>query len=159
MDKQDIDNSSNIRGENEEPLKLTRSSKVIGTDVKSLDGDVLGSIDDVVVDISRGDFSYAVISTGGFLGLGEKLISIPWDIISFDEEDKSFTLTVHHDALENTDSISAESWALMESEKWTHDFRTHFMSTWGSLSPMVSNMKEQKAFSNALMEAKSRTLP
>jgi len=62
MSKQYIDDKKNIRGENEGPFKLVRSSKVIGYSVKSLDGEHLGSVDDVVVDISKGDFSYVVVS-------------------------------------------------------------------------------------------------
>ena len=159
MDKQDIDDRTNIRGENEEPLKLVRSSKVVGTVVKSLDGEDLGNIDDVVVDISKGDFSYVVVAAGGFLGIGEKLISIPWDVLMFDEETKSFILKVHHKELENAAGVSADSWDVMESKEWQDEFKTQYLITWDHISPMISNIRHEKPLTKAMAEARNRILP
>jgi sporulation protein YlmC with PRC-barrel domain len=55
-----------------------RASKVIGSDVLNSDGAPIGEIDDIIVS-SDGNEPYAVISIGGFLGMGTHLILVPYD--------------------------------------------------------------------------------
>jgi len=54
-----------------------RASKLIGMDVKNAQGDKLGKIDDVVVDIDNERAAYVVLSSGGALGIGDKMVAVP----------------------------------------------------------------------------------
>ena len=54
-----------------------RVSKLIGMDVYSQSGQRLGDVKDVIVDTNSGRVHYAILSLGGFLGLGDKLFAIP----------------------------------------------------------------------------------
>lgn len=56
---------------------MNKASKVIGMEVKNPQGELLGEIQDVVVDLPSGRVSYVVLSVGGFLGFGEKYIAVP----------------------------------------------------------------------------------
>ncbi len=56
--------------------QVRRASKVIGQNVKSPDAKSLGEIKDLVLD-PRGRIAYAVLSYGGFMGLGNKLFAVP----------------------------------------------------------------------------------
>ena len=60
------------------------SSKVEGTDVYNLDGDKLGSIDDLVIDKRTGHVRYAALEFGGFLGLGTDRYPLPWNMLKYD---------------------------------------------------------------------------
>ena len=55
---------------------LIAAEKVKGTNVYNLAGDKLGSVDDIMIDKVSGRAIYAVMSFGGFLGMGEKLPSV-----------------------------------------------------------------------------------
>src|SRR5207244_2482004 len=60
---------------------MCRASKVIGMNVEDSAGKGLGDIDEVVLDDASGRVVYAVLSFGGFLGMGDKLFAIPWDAL------------------------------------------------------------------------------
>jgi sporulation protein YlmC with PRC-barrel domain len=74
-------------------------SRIIGMDVENQQGERLGQIDDVV--ISRdGKISYAVVSHGGFLGIGGEHVAIPWDRMNVDAQRERLTLDVTEEQLE-----------------------------------------------------------
>jgi sporulation protein YlmC with PRC-barrel domain len=67
-----------------------RASKLIGTPVYNEQGEKVGSIDDLIVTPDRA-LSYAIVSVGGFLGLGGRLVAIPVEQIRVEirvEQDK-----------------------------------------------------------------------
>ena len=66
-----------------------RATKVIGTNVVNNAGDAIGEIDDVLVS-SDGKQPFAVLSVGGFLGMGERLVVVPYEQLQFG--DKTATL-------------------------------------------------------------------
>lgn len=64
---------------------------ITGTTVRSPDGETIGDINDVIVDIDEGTLKAAVIGVGGFLGIGEKRIAVPWDQLTFDYDAQQIT--------------------------------------------------------------------
>jgi sporulation protein YlmC with PRC-barrel domain len=58
------------------------ASKLIGASVKNAQGESLGKIDELVIDPHDAKIKAAVVSVGGVLGLGAKLVAIPWDKMS-----------------------------------------------------------------------------
>ena len=63
---------------------LIAGARVAGTDVYNSAGDHLGEIYDVMLDKQSGKVAYAIMSFGGFLGLGEKYHPIPWSMLDYD---------------------------------------------------------------------------
>jgi sporulation protein YlmC with PRC-barrel domain len=59
-----------------------RASKVIGSDIYNDAGDSIGKVDDLLVSVD-GKTPYAVLSIGGFLGLGTHLVALPYDSLKF----------------------------------------------------------------------------
>ncbi len=70
--------------ESNETADLIYASKVEGTAVYDLVGDHVGSIDDIVLTKRSGEVAYAVVSFGGFLGIGEKYHPLPWAVLDYD---------------------------------------------------------------------------
>jgi sporulation protein YlmC with PRC-barrel domain len=70
----------------------------------------LGRIEDIMLDVETGRVAYAVLSFGGFLGLGDKLFAIPWAAMRLDEERNCFLLDVDRDALKNADGFDKDRW-------------------------------------------------
>jgi sporulation protein YlmC with PRC-barrel domain len=56
--------------------------KIIGSKVINAKGETLGKIEDLVVDIDTGTIMYAVLESGGFLGIGDKLFPVPWESLA-----------------------------------------------------------------------------
>ncbi len=59
-----------------------RATKVVGASVTNSSNDSIGKIDDVIIS-SDGKAPYAILSVGGFLGMGTRLIAIPYESLRF----------------------------------------------------------------------------
>src|SRR5512142_2622489 len=55
-----------------------RLSKLMDAEIKSKSGEDLGKMEDVLINPTTGKIDFAVLGRGGFLGIGEKLVPIPW---------------------------------------------------------------------------------
>jgi sporulation protein YlmC with PRC-barrel domain len=70
------------------PVKKT----VIGSKVVNAQNEDLGKIEDLVIDAGAGRIAYAVLSFGGFLGMGDKYFAIPWNAFRFNLAEKHAVL-------------------------------------------------------------------
>jgi sporulation protein YlmC with PRC-barrel domain len=70
--------------ETRETGNLIGSDKVEGTAVYGSDGEKIGSIERVMIDKVSGKVSYAVLSFGGFLGIGDEHYPLPWQSLAYD---------------------------------------------------------------------------
>ena len=75
---------SGLGADRSESQDLISASKVKGTDVYDASGDRIGEIDDVMITKRSGEIAYALMSFGGFLGIGEKYHPLPWDALEYD---------------------------------------------------------------------------
>ncbi len=66
-------------------------AKMIGKDVVNQEGEDVGSIDNMLI-TDTDNVQYAILSVGGFLGLGEKLVAVPLDNLQFDKDKEEVTL-------------------------------------------------------------------
>jgi hypothetical protein len=83
---------------------LIAADKVKGTDVYNPAGDSLGTIDDIMIDKASGRSIYAVMSFGGFLGLGEKYHPLPWSILKYNEDKGGYAINLDKKILESAPS-------------------------------------------------------
>jgi sporulation protein YlmC with PRC-barrel domain len=77
------------------------TTAVIGDSVVNRTGETLGKIEELMLDLETGRVAYAVLSFGGFLGMGEKLFAIPFEALKLDASREHFTLDVNKDKLKN----------------------------------------------------------
>ncbi len=89
-----------------------------GDDVVNLQGDKLGSIEDIMLDVRSGRVAYAVLSFGGLLGMGDKLFAIPWGALTLDADRKCFVLDLPKDRLQNAPGFDKDHWPSMADESW-----------------------------------------
>jgi sporulation protein YlmC with PRC-barrel domain len=78
-----------------------RASKMLGKKVVDATGKEIGSIDDLILDQSNGKIEYAVLSCGGFLGIGDKLVVVPRESLTHDAGTATCTLDVTKESLES----------------------------------------------------------
>ena len=108
-----------------ETVSLIGSDKVEGTAVYGADDQKIGSVQRVMIDKISGKVAYAVVSFGGFLGMGEKLFAVPWSALTLDTQNKRFTLNVEKDRLESAPGFDQDSWPNMADPSWAksiHDY-------------------------------------
>ena len=86
---------------------LIGGDKVEGTKVYNSDGDHLGEIHEIMIDKVSGNVAYAVMSFGGFLGIGEKFHPVPWPLLDYDVEQDGFVVPLDPAALKNAPSYDA----------------------------------------------------
>jgi sporulation protein YlmC with PRC-barrel domain len=94
---------------NEFPQVLSATT-MIGDKVVSPEGEDLGTLKEFMIDLDEGRISYAVLSFGGFLGLGDKLFAIPWEALSLNTENHSFILNVEKEQLKNAPGFDQDDW-------------------------------------------------
>ena len=70
----------------DETAEFISSEKVEGTAVYDRKGDKIGSVHHLMINKYTGQVAYAVISFGGFLGIGAEYHPIPWRLLDYDEE-------------------------------------------------------------------------
>lgn len=79
--------------------KLILASRVEGTPVYNQAGDRMGHIEDLSVDRYDGTVNYAIMSFGGFLGIGKKFHPLPWSLLDYDPERGGYVVPLDKDAL------------------------------------------------------------
>jgi sporulation protein YlmC with PRC-barrel domain len=84
------------------------ASRVQGTPVFNVDGDKIGTIEDIVLDKMSNNIMFAVIGSGGVLGMGEKFRPIPWSILDFDPDKGGYLVPVSKDLLEKAPAYELE---------------------------------------------------
>ena len=84
------------------------ASTIKGEKVTNMDGEDLGKIEDIMIDQEKGMIAYAVVSFGGFLGIGNKKFAIPWEAISQGQSGHGFTLKINKEILEKSEGFEMD---------------------------------------------------
>lgn len=85
-----------------------RASSVSGTSVYDASGEKLGHIDDIVLNKRDGKASVAIMSFGGFLGIGEKFHPLPWSSLAYDPDREGYVVNVSREQLEGAPTYGSE---------------------------------------------------
>ena len=91
--------------ERRETADLIGSDKVEGTSVYNPKGEDLGFIERVMIDKRSGHVVYAVMSFGGFLGIGKKYHPLPWSVLTYDTGKGGYVVDLDKDILEGAPTI------------------------------------------------------
>lgn len=97
---------------------LIAAEKVNGTNVYNMDGDKLGTVDDIMIDKISGKAIYAVMAFGGFLGIGEKQHPLPWSSLTFDQDKDGFVVNLDKRKLEQAPTLDPDDGDFV----WTPDY-------------------------------------
>ena len=91
-------------------VKYLTTSSLIGDKVHNDEGQHLGKIADIMIDILTGKIEYFVIIFGGFLTINEKLFAIPFSLLKVDHEKKQFILNQSRETLEKAPGFDMNHW-------------------------------------------------
>jgi sporulation protein YlmC with PRC-barrel domain len=105
--------------------RVLSASTLTGDAVKNPAGERLGDIKDIMIDTEGGRVAYAVLSFGGFLGVGDKLFAVPWGAMRLDQHDHAFVLNATKEQLENAPGFDKDHWPDFADRTWgatIHDY-------------------------------------
>ena len=106
--------------------KVLSASTLSGNTVRNILGEELGHLEEIMLDLDSGHVAYAVLSAGGFLGLGEKYFAIPWQALSVDTENKEIVLDVSKDKLENAPGFDKDNWPETFNRSWVTEVHSYY---------------------------------
>jgi hypothetical protein len=94
-----------------ETFSLIASDKVEGTDVYRSNGESVGQIERVMIDKVSGKVAYAVMSFGGFLGIGEDYYPLPWSLLTYNPKLGGYEVNISEQQLKGAPKYSKpENW-------------------------------------------------
>jgi sporulation protein YlmC with PRC-barrel domain len=105
---------------------VMNAASLIDDDVVDAAGDDLGKIEAIMLDVTSGQIAYAVLSFGGFLGMGGKLFAIPWSALVLDARHKRFILDVSKERLESAPGFDKDHWPSMADRAWATDVHEYY---------------------------------
>jgi sporulation protein YlmC with PRC-barrel domain len=106
--------------------QVLSASTVQGDNVKNPQGESLGEINEIMIDTETGRVAYAVLSFGGFLGMGDKLFAIPFEALRIDQRNERVILDVPREKLENAPGFDKDNWPMTADRRWGAEIHQHY---------------------------------
>ena len=101
--------------------RFLETSKVPGTSVYDGAHAEIGAVDDLIVDTVTGKVRYAVLSFGGFLGIGKNLYVVPWTALRWDSELDGYVTGITEEQLKSSPDVDPLSLGNRETESRLHE--------------------------------------
>ena len=99
---------------------------ILGAKVVNAEREDLGTIEDLVLDSRDDKVAYAILSFGGFLGMGDKHFAIPWQALAFDISQKLAVLNIDKNRLKNAPGFDKDNWPDMTNTEWGVRIHNHY---------------------------------
>lgn len=112
--------TTEIAGTTAQPTEeaALRATELLGYPAENPQGETLGEIEDVMLGLESEQISYVVLSFGGFLDLGDKLVAVPIDLVRLDTEQGRLILDVSEEQLTNAPAFDSDAWPNASYSDW-----------------------------------------
>ncbi|MDV2984564.1 UNVERIFIED_CONTAM: PRC-barrel domain-containing protein [Methylobacteriaceae bacterium AG10] len=112
---------------------LIASDRVIGTEVRRADGSKVGRIERLMLDKRSGRVAYAVMSFGGFLGMGEEYYTLPWAVLRYDTGLDAYVVDITEAQLRDAPARSPEGGDPEDERAWEEHVHRYYNAApyWG----------------------------
>jgi len=105
-----------------------KASEIIGMEVRNADNEKLGKVEDLIVDLASGHMSYAILSMGGVLGIGDKLVLVPANQFNYGLAEKKLTLNTSKEVLQNAPRFEKGKWPDLNDPKWDDEAHRYYQN-------------------------------
>jgi len=103
------------------------ASKIIGETVVNRQGENVGKIIELVIDAKKNRVLYAVLSFGGFMGMGNKLFAMPWEAFEFSTTDNKLILNVDKEKLNTAPGFEkGDNWPDFKNTLWGESIYNYY---------------------------------
>lgn len=99
---------------------------LIGNDVYNHAEENLGEVREIMLDVATGRIAYAVLSSGGLFGLGDKLFAVPWNAMKLDTDNKRFVLDIDKEMLKSAPGFDKDAWPRFADSRWATDLHNFY---------------------------------
>src|SRR4029434_11052342 len=110
-----------MRGETASPdvaFPLYKLQHVLGRAVTTPQGKEVGHIENVILEAATGDLLYCVVTSGGVLGVGSTLRTLPWEVVQGAADRQSFQVPMEEEQFRQAPHFDKDSWPDMEDRHW-----------------------------------------
>lgn len=111
---------------NEPSGDLISGLSVSGTDVYNRQAEKLGTIRDVMIDKASGKIAYAIMSFGGFLGIGDRYYPLPWAALHYDTTIGAYVVDLDPAVLEGAPAYGDEETIAWDDADWRRRINDHY---------------------------------
>lgn len=98
--------------------RVLSASTLMGDEVLDFNDEKLGKMEDFMLDLERGCISYAVLSFGGVLGVGNKLFAVPWKTLTVDSQAHAFRMDIDKARLDDAPGFDKDNWPEQPDTAW-----------------------------------------
>lgn len=106
------------------------ASKIIGETVVNRQSENVGKIDELVIDAKKNRIIYAVLSFGGFMGMGNKLFAMPWEAFEFSTTENKLVLNVDKEKLKAAPGFEkGDKWPDFKDKLWGESIYNYYNYT------------------------------
>ncbi|MDP3560339.1 MAG: PRC-barrel domain-containing protein [Legionellaceae bacterium] len=99
---------------------------VISLKVENNQGKDLGKIEAIMLHKVSGKVAYLVLTYGGFLGMGNKLFALPWDVFTYDATRDCLMISLSEEKLKNSPGFDKANWPDMSDQAWSNSIHTYY---------------------------------
>ena len=124
--------------------KILSVNSLIGTRVANLDGDDLGKVEEIMLNLEAGTVAYAVLSFGGLLGFGDKLFAVPWAALRVDQGNERILLNVAKSRLKDAHGFDKFDWPDMADPAFQDESREPFDARERELAGVTSGTERSQ---------------
>ena len=110
----------------DETHSLIGSDKVEGTAVYNPQGEKLGSVHTLMIDKVSGKVAYAVMSFGGFMGIGDRYHPLPWSVLTYDTGRGGYTVDLDRSILEGAPTYTSGETPDWGDRRWGEQLHEHY---------------------------------
>lgn len=110
------------------PVERLTATSIIGDAVEDTGGEKLGSIDNIMINLTTGEIEYAVVEFGAFLGIGGKLFAVPFKELRLNAERKAFILNRDKEYLKQSPGFDKDHWPDTNDHSYFDNVRMYYGS-------------------------------
>jgi sporulation protein YlmC with PRC-barrel domain len=107
-------------------MTILSTDTLQGDSVINRAGEDLGKIEDFMLNVESGQVAYAVLSFGGFMGMGDKLFAVPMRALNLDTKNKCFVLNVDKERLKEAPGFDKDNWPDMADPQFARQLDTYY---------------------------------
>lgn len=96
------------------PAQLSKASDLLGATVKNRQGETLGQIEDLAINLGEGRVAYVVLSTGGVLGIAKKVVAVPLTAFVRGDDESTLLLQADQAGIDRAVGISENAWPALD---------------------------------------------
>ena len=109
---------------------LLSTGSLKGTKIVNLDGEDLGTLEELRLHVDTGEVAYAVVSFGVFLRMGDKHFAVPWEALTVESDEHRIVLDADRERLENAPGFDKDAWPSTAEDGWMSDVYRHYGATY-----------------------------